>query len=209
MIRRFDLRKNENGNWQLNEVVTDNEQPKELKNWILEIKKDKLIVVGLSNANKNKDRIISYPLKEGSLFLYNSTYNWYSYFREKEIQNTFDKYKIIKCVHVYKSTFLLHFIINDGIVNNPITHISGFNPVKIYKSEFESVDENGVKKSYAQILFELKEGEKGLIVQKGKNSDSNIIYISDSISLYDLDWEMGAISEINDFNQYMEEIDQK
>lgn len=207
MLRRFDLMySTEFDKWIMKENLPKGQQEEELKNWVLEIKKDNLIVVGLSKANKTKDRIQFYPLKEGSLFLYNSTYNWYSYFREKEIQEVFDTHNIIKCINIWKQTVLVHCTFINGISINPVTKILGYQPIKIYKNENDQKHDNTGTLENIHILYLLNEGDKGLIVQKGKHSDSNIVYIDDNISLCDLDWYLSTCETISDFPKYVEDI---
>ena len=97
------------------------------------------------------------------------------------------------------------YIIN-GISINPVTKILGYHPIKIYKNENDQKYDNTGTLENIHILYLLNEGDKGLIVQKGKHSDSNIVYINDNISLCDLDWYLSTCETISDFPKYVEDI---
>lgn len=187
MIKRIDIRKEE-GEYQLflieegGEKILDNSN---LKNWIIEIKSNQLIVVGLSNANKHKDRIQFYPLQEGSLFLYNSTYNWYSFFRKKENQELFDKYNLVKAINVNK-IIELEFQFDNGVCINPIQYINGFTPIRLSKSDFEVVTEKGTTNFYS-IVFKWTGDINSYIIQTGKNDKSNLLYLNATTKLLSLE----------------------
>ena len=70
MITRINIVK-ENSEFK---IQNKNEIP---KNWILEIKNQKLFAISLSNANLERDRINEFNLEEGSLFLFNSSRDFY------------------------------------------------------------------------------------------------------------------------------------
>ena len=94
MITRINLVKDENG-----EIVFQNKEDIP-KNWVVECKENLLVAVGLSKANPKRERITLFPVKEGSLFLHNSSFDYYCYFRDKELQKILDKYGIQKIVAI-------------------------------------------------------------------------------------------------------------
>ena len=83
MITRINFVKDENG-----EIVFQNKEDIP-KNWVVECKENLLVAVGLSKANPKRERITLFPVKEGSLFLHNSSFDYYCYFRDKELQKNF------------------------------------------------------------------------------------------------------------------------
>lgn len=87
MITRIDIK---DGSIVLPESIPDN--------WIVEIKLNRLWVVALSNAKKTNKRVTSIPVQDGSLFLQNSTHDWYYYFRVSALQTILDKYKINRII---------------------------------------------------------------------------------------------------------------
>ena len=147
------------------------------KNWLVEIKEKKLFVVGLSNANPERERVSEFSLKEGSLFLFNSSRDFYCYFRNKEIQDIFDEFNIIKMTSITDRVYVtLH--VENGKVTNPITRINGFNIKERVKSSFKIVDGD---KEYFQVLFIFEPSknvsEIPFILQKGINNDNETLYL--------------------------------
>lgn len=170
MITRINIEK-QNG---LFMIVNRDQIP---KNWIVEIKNRKLVVIGLSNANNDRNRISEYELREGSLFLFNSNKDFYCYFRNKETQKIFDEFNIIKMASINERVFItLH--VENGKVVNPITHINGFNVVERTRSNFKIVD---AEREYFQVLLVFEPSREvndvPFILQKGLSNDNKVLYL--------------------------------
>ena len=171
MITRINLVKNEH-----NEIIIQNKEDIP-KNWIVEIKNNQLIVVGLSKANPNRERVNLFELKEGSLFLYNSSFDFYCYFRKIEIQDILYEYGIQKVVAIeHKLNLTLHII--NGEVTNPILYLNGFECVNSEKSGFVVKNDN---KEYFQVKLDFRRthqvSEVPFLIQQGKDEYNNILYI--------------------------------
>ena len=97
-----------------------------LKNWSITANAEctEIIVICNSKANKSKERITRFPMKEGSLFLYNSTNDWYCYFRDMDFQAILDKVHIDTIISTYKDDIVIPiccYIRKDGtLVNSTI-----------------------------------------------------------------------------------------
>ena len=181
MITRLNIIRNSQ-----NELILENPDliP---KNWILEIKDNKIYTVGLSKANSKRERISMYDLKEGSLFLHNSSFDFYSYFRDKETQSILDKYGIQKMVAIENNLFITLHVVN-GKVTNPILYLHGFNLINTEKSNFNITDENN---EYFQVKLEfIRDRNVSIIpylIQMGKDEYNNILYIGKGKTLEELD----------------------
>lgn len=179
MIRRIDVVKNEDGDY---ELVFDGEvldSGSKIKNWIIEIKFQQIFCVGLSNARKTDERIKIYPLEEGSLFLYNSSYNWYSYFRKNEIQDVLDKFNIIKCKSC-DSDYVKIVIENYSPDNIPQFKVFGYELYDIIQnieSEDEEITEEITLRGKTLVFKKEWMAKNSFILQKGKNEESYILYM--------------------------------
>lgn len=68
-------------------------------NWIIDIKLNRLWIISLSNAKPEPvERMFNLPVQDGSLFLHNSTHDWYYYFRNKNLQDILDKWGITRMI---------------------------------------------------------------------------------------------------------------
>lgn len=181
MITRINLVKNEH-----NEIIIQNKEDIP-KNWIVEIKNNQLIVVGLSKANPNRERTSFFDLQEGVLSLHNSSFDFYCYFRSKEIQDILDKYYIQKVVSIeHKLIITLHII--NGEVTNPVIYKNGFQLVDSEKSGFVITDG---KQEYFQVKLDFrrtnKVAEVPFLIQQGKNEFNNTLYIGKGKTLEEFD----------------------
>lgn len=81
-------------------------------NWRIIINKyDSYIYIeSTSNAKTTSNKKFYTKLKEGTLFLYNSTTNWYWYFRDKEIQDFLDSLSIGQVISIpdYRANLTFH-----------------------------------------------------------------------------------------------------
>lgn len=115
MLTRINIDKDDSGNL----IVLNPENIP--SNWVIDIFSDYIRVISLSNANTKRERITKYDPVPGSLFLYNSTTDFYSFYRTKEVQTLMDKYLITKIVKVKPNEEIL---ILDKI--NRIRYAEGF-----------------------------------------------------------------------------------
>lgn len=68
-------------------------------NWIIDIKLNRIWIISLSNAKPEPvERIFFLSVKDGSLFLHNSTHDWYYYFRDKDVQDVLDEWDITRMI---------------------------------------------------------------------------------------------------------------
>ena len=196
MITRINIVK-ENSEFK---IQNKNEIP---KNWILEIKNQKLFAISLSNANLERDRINEFNLEEGSLFLFNSSRDFYCYFRKKEIQDIFDQFNIVKMISISDRLYVtLH--IENGKVTNPITHINGFNIIEKNKSNFKITDGD---KEYFQVLLILEPtrniSEITYIKKKGINNENQVLYLFKDKNIFDFQEAVKDNPELYNNNQFI------
>lgn len=197
MITRLNLIRNSQ-----NEIVLENPDliP---KNWILEIKDNKIYTVGLSKANSKRERISLFDLKEGSLFLHNSCFDFYAYFRDKDTQSILDKYGIQKMVAIENSLFITLHVVN-GKVTNPILYLNGFNLINTEKSNFNITDENN---EYFQVKLEFLRDRNisqiSYLIQMGKDEYNNILYIGKGKTLEDLDKYINSEHKLFNNNDFI------
>ena len=79
------------------------------KNWTVVIGNEKIHFECRSQSrsfNEHTKREFDIELREGSLFMYNSTSTWYWYFRKKDIQDFLDKRGISKIVSIKPNTII-------------------------------------------------------------------------------------------------------
>ena len=197
MITRLNLIRNSQ-----NEIVLENPDliP---KNWILEIKDNKIYIVGLSKANSKRERISLFDLKEGSLFLHNSSFDFYAYFRDKDTQSILDKYGIQKMVAIENSLFITLHVVN-GKVTNQIIYLNGFNLINTEKSNFNITDENN---EYFQVKLEFLRDRNisqiSYLIQMGKDEYNNILYIGKGKTLEDLDKYINSEHKLFNNNDFI------
>lgn len=122
--RRIDIRLDSNNKYYVEEnkdfiIQSDNDFIKLTSfNWIIIINHhDRYIYIeSLSKAKSTRTNKFYVKLSEGSLFLYNSTTDWYWYFREKEIQEFLDEFNIGKLISIPDErknlTFHQYFILD-------------------------------------------------------------------------------------------------
>ena len=191
MIRRIDVVKNEYGEFEMiyeGEILTSSSK---LKNWIIEIKDNQLFCIGLSNANKTNERIKIYKLEEGSLFLMNSSYNWYSYFRKKDVQKKLDKYNIIKCKNC--SEFVKIVIDNE----NTTIKTYGYNLKEVVKNVTLNGENEETSVSVYSLIFKKDNlSSNPFILQKGKNEKSYILYMDNQSSIESIELENAKTVDI-------------
>lgn len=130
MIRRIDIIKKNFKNqiiYQLfdkNKNIIGDSNSKSIiyENWIITFdKNNKLILYSTSKAKIKNNKYI-YNLIEGSLFLVNSSVDFYSFFRKKNIQNFLDLYNIDKLsILSDKNTLVVkNFFFRDKITKEKI-----------------------------------------------------------------------------------------
>lgn len=194
MITRINFVKNEN-----NEIVIQKNSTIP-KNWLVEIKNNQIITVGLSKANPDREKINSFNLEEGSLFLYNSSFDFYCYFRNKETQDILDKYGIQKVVAIEHQLNLTLHVIN-GEVTNPILYKNGFELINSEKSGFVVKDDN---REYFQVKLDFRRthqvNEVPFLIQMGKDEFNNILYIGKGKTLTEFDQTIKPEHEL--YNNY-------
>ena len=71
-----------------------------LDNWDLTITDTTILINAKSRAKNKRCRNFAIDLEEGSLFLYNSSTNWYWYFRPKILQDKLDELKIDRIISI-------------------------------------------------------------------------------------------------------------
>ena len=181
MITRINLVKDENG-----EIVFQNKEDIP-KNWVVECKENLLVAVGLSKANPKRDRITLFPVKEGSLFLHNSSFDYYCYFRDKELQKILDKHGIQKIVTIEHTLFITLHVVNGKVIN-PILYMNGFECIDSEKTSFIT-DSNG--QEYFQIKLEFIRqrtiSDIHFLIQMGKDENNNILYLGKGTLVEDFD----------------------
>ena len=202
MITRINLVKDENG-----EIVFQNKEDIP-KNWVVECKENLLVAVGLSKANPKRERITLFPVKEGSLFLHNSSFDYYCYFRDKELQKILDKYGIQKIVAIEHTLFITLHVVNGKVIN-PILYMNGFECIDSEKTSFIT-DSNG--QDYFQIKLEFIRqrtiSDIHFLIQMGKDEKNdffNIISIAYFlVTLIMIAIKFGIVIEINLANKIFE-----
>ncbi len=191
MIRRIDVVKNEYGEFEMiyeGEILTSSSK---LKNWIIEIKDNQLFCIGLSNANKTNERIKIYKLEEGSLFLMNSSYNWYSYFRNKNMQEKLDKFNIIKCKNC--NEFVKIVIDNEDAVIKTY----GYKLKDAVKNVTLKGDDGQTTLSVYSLIFKKDYlVSNPFILQRGKNEESYILYMDNQSDIENIELENAKIFDI-------------
>ena len=85
------------------------------KNWTIKVdlKVRRIYIHSFSNAKK-KRRDFSIYVRSGSLFLYNSTTDWYWYWRNKSLQDELDAYRIDKICTLNNDTIEMDIILKDN-----------------------------------------------------------------------------------------------
>lgn len=191
MIRRIDVVKNEYGEFEMiyeGEILTSSSK---LKNWIIEIKDNQLFCIGLSNANKTNERIKIYKLEEGSLFLMNSSYNWYSYFRKKDVQKKLDKYNIIKCKNCNE---FVKIVIDS---EDAVIKTYGYKLKDVVKNvTLKGDDEQTTLSVYSLIFKKDYLVSNPFILQRGKNEESYILYMDNQSDIENIELENAKIFDI-------------
>lgn len=191
MIRRIDVVKNEYGEFEMiyeGEILTSSSK---LKNWIIEIKDNQLFCIGLSNANKTNERIKIYKLEEGSLFLMNSSYNWYSYFRKKNMQEKLDKFNIIKCKNCNE---FVKIVIDS---EDAVIKTYGYKLKDVVKNvTLKGDDEQTTLSVYSLIFKKDYLVSNPFILQRGKNEESYILYMDNQSDIENIELENAKIFDI-------------
>lgn len=134
------------------EHVFPNDMPHQhfqLGSWTLTVTK-RYIKIFCSSKAKEKRRNFKIELRSGSLFLYNSTTNWYWYFRSAEVQEILDKLNIDKMVTLDRPAFTCSCIYSKAteVIGIPVT-LQQINQIRYY-SPGASVDK--------EVIGEYEEG---------------------------------------------------
>jgi hypothetical protein len=66
--------------------------------WDISIDDDIITIISKSKAKKKKTNKFVRPIEEGSYFFYNSTTNWYWYFRPRTMQDLLDRFSIDRMI---------------------------------------------------------------------------------------------------------------
>lgn len=144
MTKRIDIYR-ENGQFKISikddhEIIQgkNNKITIVLKNWYMDVdfNAESVVLRCTSKAIiKAKDRF-SFNLREGTLFLYNSTTYWYWYFRNKELQSNMDTLQASKIITINGDiTCPIVGKMIDGIPKPIISDM--FNTLKVYGLDFE------------------------------------------------------------------------
>ena len=179
MIQRLDIILNKN-----NFVIIQNE---DIPNWVVTIKNNMIVATALSNANKNRDRAFLFPAQEGSLFLYNSSFDFYAFFRNAKNQEILDRANIIR-VHSVKSNTVQ--IISKELNGKELEPIIKIHNMKIEKgSEKTRVIRDSSKelKIITRVYKSIDPSIPSFIIQKGKDDKSNILYLDRNFNVKDID----------------------
>lgn len=170
---------NSNNGRCMNIIVYASKNGKPLVRWTIDmIDGEGIIVHSFSNSNPKKDsldeRIKKFPFKEGSLFLVNQSYDWYTYFREERKQKFFDKYNINRALTI-PDTVTVNLPYLNGVSQNPILYLDGYEimTIKQLPQEVTDKDEDGneIHLSQIDILFKrIKDQAYILQVSKDKNN---------------------------------------
>lgn len=157
MIKRLNLR-NFNGIW-----AFTGQYP---KNWVIEIFQEEgfFRVTSLSKAS-DKNPVTEFPLKEGSLFLRNHTYNFYAFFRDRKEQSLMDHFDIIKVVVLPEGEDpSIHISEINSEVVTPIVYMRGVEITEVKNLEFDVTDESKTMNS-SIVKFRFTD-DRGFIIQK-------------------------------------------
>lgn len=106
-MKRLDIRVKKDGSVDLNPVVGSMSIEKDkygntrvlTGSWKIRFRNDSMELYCSSKA-KQKRRNFRVSIRSGSLFLYNTTYNWYWNFRSAKVQKMLDEFKIDRMINV-------------------------------------------------------------------------------------------------------------
>ena len=179
MIQRLDIILNKN-----EFMIVQNEI---IPNWVVTIKNNMIVATALSNANKNRDRAFLFPAQEGSLFLYNSSFDFYAFFRNAKNQEILDRMNIIR-VHSVKGNSVQ--IISKEVNGKEVEPI-----LKIYNMEIEKGsekirvirDSSKELKIVTRVYKSIDPSIPSFIIQKGKDEKSNILYLDRFFNIKDIE----------------------
>lgn len=121
MLRRFDIR-NENGRWRVKGLTKNTN----LNNWSLGIDERRgLLLVGSTSKAKNTIfKNIAYDLEEGTLWLHNTSDEFYSSFKPKKIQDVLDQFNVLTITPIKVGRrFQIPIYEMDGKITNPVTEM--------------------------------------------------------------------------------------
>ncbi|GAB7387380.1 hypothetical protein BSNK01_12160 [Bacillaceae bacterium] len=133
--------------------------------WDLKIENEKIIAVSRSRAAKKKRYV--FPLKNGTLFLYNGTGDAYAYFRERAFQDFLDRFGLTKIVQTdpnktYQAIYPRHVggeeawtkIYTDGKKK----HVSGesYDEIVVSNATYVVFEQKGDRRNHVKILYTLR-----------------------------------------------------
>jgi hypothetical protein len=135
------------------------------------------------------------PVRDGSLFLYNSTNNWYWYFREKEIQDKLDMLKIDKIINVKDKKLMLSYCY-ESVDGKKVDSTNEANPTLLYYGNLHSINNVSRRFDVESSLGKCTiEGilDDFLLVEFLKGHRT--LYVNDGIKLSDL-YDKGCFNDI-------------
>lgn len=175
------------------DIIMDNNEYKmvhgdiNLSQWVVAIKNESIVATCLSNANKSRERAFVFPVQEGSLFLYNSSYDFYAFFRSAKNQEILDRMSIIKIHSVKDNTIQILTKSMNGVETDPIVKLhnvyldNGSTRIKVIK------DRDNELKLITRIYKTVDPSIPSFVIQKGKDDKSNILYLDRNFNVKDID----------------------
>ena len=141
--------------------------------WRIKISADATIIHCESKA-KEKRRNFRIETRNGSLFFYNSTTDWYWYFRHESIQRILDEYKIDRMVNCQQPMVVLSTVLS---VKNDETSSKELSTLKYYGDNTTVSISSRIKNDkidVADVTFRFK---SFLIVEDGMSTSHRTIYL--------------------------------
>ena len=143
--------------------------------WTIKISSTTTIIHCDSKA-KVKRRTFRIETRNGSLFFYNSTTDWYWYFRHEQIQRILDKYKIDRMINAQQPMVVLSTVLAVKDKENE-TSTEEMSSLKYYGDDTSVSISSRIKNDkidVADVTFRFK---SFLIVEDGVSSSHRTIYL--------------------------------
>ena len=141
--------------------------------WTIKISST-LTIIHCASKAKVKKRSFRIATRNGSLFFYNSTTDWYWYFRDEHIQCILDEYKIDRMINAQQPMVVLSTVLS---VKNDETSSKELSTLKYYGDNTTVSISSRIKNDkmdVADVTFRFK---SFLIVEDGMSTSHRTIYL--------------------------------
>lgn len=144
--------------------------------WTIKISSN-LTIIHCASKAKVKKRSFRIATRNGSLFFYNSTTDWYWYFRDEHIQRILDEYKIDRMINAQQPMVVLSTVLAVKEKENDSSTAEEVSTLKYYGDDTKVSISSRMKNDkidVADVTFNFK---SFLIVEDGVSTSHRTIYL--------------------------------